>query len=130
MSSVYGGDSGYDGSENSGSGYGGSDNTGSGYGGGYPSDSGYQGLGYPTENTNFTDELSSMDEARVFGAGDTSLRTDFVTDSYRENAFEVNNADSAWTETLSDPDPQLYQEQPTFFHAGDFDGDDQLELEP
>lgn len=41
----------------------------------------------------------------AWGAVDTVLNTDIITNPYAENPFETNVFDNAYTETLSDPNP-------------------------
>ncbi len=41
----------------------------------------------------------------AWGAVDTALNTDRITNPYAENPFETNVFDNAYTETFSDPNP-------------------------
>lgn len=69
--------------------------------------SGYLSNGYSFDSDRqdfHTDQAKSNEDA--LGAGNTVWRTDQVSDGYRENVFEVNFADTPYTESLNNPNPQ------------------------
>lgn len=60
--------------------------------------SGYGSNGYENEGYGGTN---------AFGAGDSGWQEDLFSDGYQENVFEVNQADSPYTETFTNVNPQF-----------------------
>ncbi|AFZ11403.1 hypothetical protein Cri9333_0432 [Crinalium epipsammum PCC 9333] len=124
------------------SGYGNNDN--SGWGGSSDnSESGWNSSGYNTEESGYSNSGSGYDNSQLFGGqdsgnfgADSPLTTDFITDPYQENPFEVNPMDNAWSESWSNPNPHTDYSHPQpepessyQSYYSDYD-DDQLQLEP
>lgn len=66
--------------------------------------------GYANANTGYDTQPWGSDTA--WGAGDTALKTDWITDPYRENPYEVNPFDNAYSESLTNPNPSTGYDSP------------------
>lgn len=90
---------------------------------GYGPDLGYSSFsqgssdeqGYGTDAYGYGADGYGENESKPYGSGNSLWHTDYVSDGYRENVFEVNVEDTAYTETLSSPNPHIsgYSESPT-----------------
>ncbi len=120
----------------------------SGYDNGDNSESGWNSSGYNTEESGYSNSSSGYDNSQLFGGqdsgnfgADSPLTTDFITDPYQENPFEVNPMDNAWSESWSNPNPRTdyanprtdytsSEPEPSYqSYYSDYDND-QLQLEP
>jgi hypothetical protein len=80
----------------------------SGYGSSGYESSGYESSGYDSKGYGSNGyESEGYGGTNVFGAGDSGWQEDLFSNGYQENVFEVNHADSPYTETAANPNPQF-----------------------
>jgi hypothetical protein len=100
---------------------------------GYGNHDSYLGQDYATDAYGYGVEGYGEEESNPYGAGLSPWHTDHVSDGYRENVFEVNVEDTAYTETLSNPNPHIsgYSQLSTVEEVVSLPKDEeQIQLEP